>query len=153
MIRALALFLILASPALAAEDPEKDLLDLQQSMESIVNTLGQSTRGVSMSQLDLARRKVFSLAEDKQFLGAVNQLWASPDRNLLLICQGVFFLVMLLFRAWRQAKATNWFTRLCVGFFCSLVMYAGLLYVIPAIVLGEPYRILVATLWRLLTTP
>ncbi|MGE3262250.1 MAG: hypothetical protein AB7K68_10765 [Bacteriovoracia bacterium] len=153
MIRCLLLCFLFSAPVFAGtDDIEKDLLDLQQSVEGVLHKFNTSSRGTPASQLDVARRKVFALAEDKQFLKAMNELWANPHRNQLLIVQGIFFAVVFLLKAWRQAKAANWFTRIFVGLFFSFITWGGLLYVIPAVVLGEPYRIFVGTIWRVLVS-
>lgn len=157
MIRSLLLLLALTAPAFA-DDLEKDLRDFQSNAAGIIEKIEATGLGASNAtsgaaeHLDVARRKLMALASDKQFLNAMNALWTSPDRNLLLICQGVFLLVMILLRAWRQAKAANWFTRLLVGFAFTILIWIGIAGVIPAIVLGEPYRVFVSTLWRVLTS-
>jgi hypothetical protein len=159
VIRWLLLCVMIATPALAEEDFEKDLRDLQKDAAGILQKLdtknlpsGSEAASGAAGQLDVARRKVFALASDKQFLKAMNDLWASPDRNKLLIVQGIFFVVIFLLRAWRQAKAANWFTRILVSLCFTIILWGGLSYVIPAIVLGEPYRIFVASLWRTLVS-
>jgi hypothetical protein len=96
----------------------------------------------------VARRKVLALASDEKFLKAANDLWAHPNRNQLLITQGIFFVIVFLLRAWRRAKTSNWFMRLLVSLFFTVVLWGGLSYVIPSIVLGEPYRIFVHTIWN-----
>lgn len=136
--------------ALAEEDLEKDLRDLQQQAESLLTGLQKGASagaGAGSAQLDVARRKVFTLASDQRFLQAMNAVWASPHRNELFVIDLIFVLFVVLIRAWRQSRARNWFTRLLVGFFCAGIMWAGLAYAIPALVLGEPYRIMVARLW------
>ncbi|MGZ3713585.1 MAG: hypothetical protein ACXVBE_17600, partial [Bdellovibrionota bacterium] len=112
---------------------------------------GESTASAP-GHLDIARRKIFALAENKPFLNAMNQLWASPNRNTLLIVDGIFFVVIFLLRSWRQAKASNWFTKVLVGLVFTIILWGGLSYVIPAFVLGEPYRIFVAGLWNVLVS-
>lgn len=156
----LFLFFLLPLVSLAAEEEiEKDLLNMQKDMQGILNNLnekignGAAAGAQSAGRIDVARRKALALASDEKFTKAANQLWAHPDRNKLLVVQGIFFVVIYLLRAWRQARAGNWFTRILVGLLFTIILWGGLSYVIPAIILGEPYRIFVHTIWHTLTSP
>ena len=149
-------------PAGATEDVEKELLEIQKNAQDVIDGLNQRLNGpgggpgqpaISLNQIDTARRKAMALATDEKFLKAANALWNDPRRNDLLIAQAIFFVVIFLLRAWRQAKAKNWFTRIIVGFFFTLILWAGLAYVLPRIVLGEPYQVFVSTIWRVITSP
>ncbi|RYZ95583.1 MAG: hypothetical protein EOP11_24720 [Proteobacteria bacterium] len=57
---------------------------------------------------------------------------------------------MYFFKAWRQSKARNWFTRLLSGLFWSVVSLGVLTLALPSLIIGEPFRTVIATLWRVL---
>jgi uncharacterized BrkB/YihY/UPF0761 family membrane protein len=58
---------------------------------------------------------------------------------------------MFFAKAWRQARASNWFTRVLVGMVLSLFTWLVILLALPTMILGEPFRIFVSTLWRVIT--
>ncbi len=100
------------------------------------------------SKLDEARRKAMRLAADDRFLKSAGELWSHPDRNKMLLIQLGFFIVMLIFKAWRQSRSTHWFKKLIVGFFFSILTWVGLVYLIPLLVLGEPFAVFTGTLFK-----
>ncbi|RYF36208.1 MAG: hypothetical protein EOO38_27995 [Cytophagaceae bacterium] len=106
--------------------------------------------GIDQTKVEAVRAKVMSLAGDQKFLKAAGDLWNSPARNTLLVAQLLFAIFMYFFKAWRQSKARNWFTRLLSGLFWSIVSLSVLTLALPAAILGEPFRVVIATLWRVL---
>ncbi|HEY8280752.1 MAG TPA: hypothetical protein VIH99_14070 [Bdellovibrionota bacterium] len=100
--------------------------------------------------LEGMRQKLMTLAQDERFLKAVKDLWDHPDRNKLLAIQAAFFLFMIILKAFVQAKTVHWFKRLFLGFLFFVLTWAGILYVIPLVLLGEPFGIFTGTLWRVL---
>jgi uncharacterized membrane protein len=151
----LALLLAPASFADEVDEINRDVEGLQKNMEQVRRVLQERIGGVNgldQARVEQARRKIMVLASDQKFLKAAGDLWNSPERNTLLIAEAVFFVFMFFFRAWRQAKASNWFTRVLTGFFLSVVTWIGLVLVLPAVILGEPFRQVVSSLWRVVSS-
>lgn len=153
-------FLLLCLLALAGfsaradevDDLNRDVEGLRQNMEQVHRALQERVGSLSVDQahIEQARRKLMLLASDQQFLKALGDLWNSPERNTLLVAELIFAVFMYFFRAWRQAKARNWFTRTLASFFLTMFWWVGVLLVLPGIILGAPFRQVVSTLWRVL---
>jgi hypothetical protein len=153
----LLLTLLLSLPALAdgVDEMGREAEGIQRNIEQVRRVLQErmgGLPGIDQQTIETMRRKVMVLAADKTFLKAAGDLWQSPNRNTLLVAELIFAVFMYFFKAWRQAKASNWFTRLLTGLSLSLVTWAGVGFVLPAIILGAPYRIVVTTLWRAFTS-
>ncbi|RZA08924.1 MAG: hypothetical protein EOP11_03330 [Proteobacteria bacterium] len=136
------------------DDINRDIEGLQQNMNQVRRVLQERMggAGIDQAQVEKARRKVMVLAGDQKFLKSAGDLWNSPARNTLLVAQLIFAIFMYFFKAWRQSKAGNWFTRLLSGLFWSVVSLAVLTLALPALILGEPFRIVLSTLWRVLSS-
>ncbi|MGZ3738655.1 MAG: hypothetical protein ACXVB9_04725 [Bdellovibrionota bacterium] len=135
-----------------ANELAKELNGLNKQAEQVLQQVDKVTgfQPVTPQTLDKTKETVLKLANDERFLSAAKGLWASEKRKELFLIQAGFFLFMMLFKAWRQSRAHHWFKRLLVGFALSLINWAGMLYVIPLLVLGEPFAIFTGTLWRVL---
>jgi len=130
----------------------KELNGLNKQAEQVLQQVDKVAgfQPVSPQTLDKTKETVLKLANDDRFLQAAKGLWANEKRKELLLIQAGFFLFMMLFKAWRQSRTHHWFKRLLVGFALSLITWAGMLYVIPLLVLGEPFAVFTTTLWRVL---
>lgn len=146
------LILCVALLAYASDGVEDEVAELHKHSAEALKKL----EGISFAQhgekFEKVKFKVMNLASDDKFIKAVTDLWSHPNRNTSLVAQGVFFLFMLFFKAWRQSRARNWFTKILTGLVLSLFTWGMLIYVIPAIVIGEPFRIIAAKLWFILTS-
>lgn len=134
-------------------DLGREMQDFHKQAEGMLKQLEQATgtaqqNGQPPSQLDLARQKAMKLAADDRFLKSAGDLWGHPDRNKMLLIQLGFFLFMLIVKAWRQSKTQHWFKKMLVGFFFTLLTLVGISYVIPLIVLGEPFAVFTGTLFK-----
>lgn len=141
---------LVAAPGEPAEELARDMEGFQKSLEQMRRVIEERIQGVDRSNLEKARLKVMRLASDERFLKAAGDLWSHPNRNTLLIAELIFAVLMFFLKSWRQARARNWFTRILTGFFFSVFTWFGIVLVLPAIILGEPFRIFVITLWRVL---
>lgn len=153
LVAALALFSpvnLPAAPGEPAEELARDMEGFQKSLDQVRRVIEERVQGMDRSNLEKARLKVMQLASDERFLKAAGDLWSHPNRNTLLIAELVFMVLMYFFKAWRQSRARNWFTKLMTGFFLSIITWFGIVLVLPAIILGEPFRTFVTTLWRVL---
>ena len=146
-----------------APDPEKEMEEItkeigdfhsqaEQMLKQLekVTTGGASLNGGQPSSLDVARQKAMRLASDDRFLKSAADLWAHPDRPKMLLIQLGFFLFMMIIKAWRQSKVRHWFKRMLLGFVLTIFTWIGIAYVIPAIVLGEPFVVFTTTIFRVL---
>lgn len=134
------------------DDLAREMAELHGDLERVVKQLQEKGQALNEEKLAPARAKVMQLASDDNFIKAAQDLWSHQGRNTLLIAQAIFFAIMFLIKAWRQSATKNWFKKILVGVFLGLTTWAGLLVVLPYIVLGEPYRIFVLTIWRVLTS-
>lgn len=145
-------FLLPLAQADEAEDLAKELEQRQKQVQGIVDSLQKKVGGSAAAQenVEKAKQKIIALASDDKFLKNIQSLWSHPDRNQVMIYQGLFFLFMLIFKAWRQAATKNWFMRLVMGLFLSVITWVGLAFIIPWIVFGEPYKQVLITLWNVI---
>jgi len=146
------LLCLLPAHADGVEDLAKELEQRQKQVQGIVVGLQKKVGGGTVAQenVEKVKQKIIALASNEKFLQNIQSLWSHPDRNQLLVYQGLFFLFMLIFKAWRQAANKNWFMRLLVGLFLSVITWVGLAFVIPWIVFGDPYKEVLLTLWKVL---
>lgn len=92
------------------------------------------------------RDKVHSLLANEKFINALGELRGRAKQSHFLWIEIGFFLSMFFFRAWRQTKSRNWFTKLGVSLVLTLFTWLGVLIVIPALCIGEPFHIILGTL-------
>lgn len=150
----LALLLFLAVFSFANENDElaREFEQWHQDAQKVLKQIEDRTKGMDTSKLGEARAKAMRLAADDKFLQSITDLWNHPKRNTLLIAEGIFLVIMLFVKAWRQAKAKNWFTKLLMSIALSLFTWIVVVLVLPYLVLGEPFKVVVVTLWRVFTT-
>lgn len=158
-MKLLLLLTFLLTPALSFADGTDEIgreaEGLQRNMDQVRRVLQErlgNLPAVDQAQVEAVRRKVMALAGDQKFLKAAGDLWQSSERNTLLIAELVFGIFMYFFKAWRLAKASNWFTRTLSGLFLSLFSWLVMLLVLPSLILGEPFRVVVSSLWRAFTS-
>jgi hypothetical protein len=146
--------LLLATAARADENDDlaQELGQFHKDAEKILRQLQQKATGLNGDSLRGAREKAMRLATDDKFLSSVKELWSHPSRNTLLGAEVVFLLVMLFVKAWRQARAGNWFTKVLWSLFLSLFTWVGIVLILPYFILGEPFRVVVSTLWRVFSS-
>jgi hypothetical protein len=150
----LALFLLLAIFAFANENDDlaREMEQWHQDAQKVLKQIQDRTRNIDTSQLGEARAKAMRLAADDKFLQSITDLWNHPKRNTLLIAEGIFLVIMLFVKAWRDAKAKNWFTKLLMSLALSVFTWIVVVLVLPYLVLGEPFKVVVLTLWRVFTS-
>lgn len=150
----LAILLFLAVFSFANENDElaREFEQWHQDAQKVLKQIQDRTKNIDTSQLGEARAKAMRLAADDRFLQSVTDLWNHPKRNTLLIAEGIFLVIMLFVKAWRQAKAKNWFTKLLMSMALSLFTWVVVILVLPFLVLGEPFKVVVVTLWRVFTS-
>jgi hypothetical protein len=149
----LTLLLALALFAFANENDDlaREFEQWHRDAEKVLKQVQERTKGIDTSQLGEARAKAMRLAADDNFLQSIMELWNHPKRNTLLIAEGIFLVIMLFVKAWRQAKAKNWFTKLLMSIALSFFTWIVVVLVLPFLVLGEPFKVVVLTLWRVFT--
>jgi hypothetical protein len=150
----LAFLLFLAAFAFANENDDlaRELEQWQQDAQKVLRQIQDHTKDLDGSRIGEARAKAMRLAAVDHFLQSVTELWNHPKRNTLLLSEGIFLVIMLFVKAWRQAKARNWFTKLLMSMALSLFTWVVVVLVLPYLVLGEPFKVVVVTLWRVFTS-
>jgi hypothetical protein len=151
-------FCFLANPlsdrAWASDDPaaevQKDMERLQAEFQGALSKLQSKVQGNGQdlgARAEELRGKLFKLATDRNFVRSAEAVWQHPQRNNLLWFNLGFFVFMLFFKAWRQAKAKHWFSKVMVGLALSVFTWLGLFYFVPLAVLGKPFHDLVMGLY------
>lgn len=145
--------MIFARKAYAEEDVDKELKEIQQHGKDMEQAV-QKAMGVlePLGGAQKLQQKALTLASDKNFLDAAAKLWQHPNRNILMGCELGFFVFMLFFKAWRQSKNSHWFRRFISGAFYNLLSLAGLSFVLPALILGEPFLTVLRTVWTTISS-
>lgn len=141
-MKLLLAFLLLAAPVFA-DDIDKELEDLQNQAKRVEETVQSAVakvQGLDRESAERVRKKVSEFVSDPDVFRSLEGMWTHPNRNLVFLFQGIFLLLMILIKAWRQSKAKHWLWKLWAGFFYSALTWIGLLYVIPLAVLGAPFR-------------
>ncbi|MCO5143438.1 MAG: hypothetical protein M9962_10155 [Oligoflexia bacterium] len=98
-----------------------------------------------------AREKMSSLLSNDKFIVALGELREKAKSKTFLWIEIGFFLLMILFRTWRQSKSRNWFTRYSVGLVLTLFIWSGVLFLIPALWIGEPFHIVLGTIFQVIS--
>jgi hypothetical protein len=92
------------------------------------------------------QQKIFQLVSDEKFLRAATEVWDGPNRPTVVIYQVAFFLLMIVVRAWQQSKTEHWLMKTLIGFACTVITWAGVVYFVPRLILGEPFRYLLRSI-------
>lgn len=134
-------------------DLGKDMEDFHKQAEKMLQQLETATgtaqkNGQPPTQLDLARQKAMKLASDDRFLNSLTAIWAHPQRNNMLLFQLGFFLFIVVLKAWINSRPKHWFRKLLIGFFVNILTVITISYVIPLLVIGEPFAVVTGTIFR-----
>lgn len=132
------------------DDIAREFAEFEKEAEKLLKQVEERTKTIDTSPIGDVRVKAMTLAADEKFLNSVTDLWKHPKRETLLWIELGFLIVMFLFKAWRQSKTSHWFKRLLIGFVIGWITWAIAILVIPYFVLGEPFKIVVMTLWNVL---
>ena len=148
----LASIFLASSSSFAIDDDQmvQDLQTMQEDMKKALVQIQEKTAGVDGEKMAKAKEKVLRLASDEHFLKSAEQVFSHPNRLNLMLLELAFFVVMIFIKGWRQAAAKNWFKRILVGFGFWWLTWIGMLVVLPYIMLGEPFRVFVFSLVKLL---
>jgi hypothetical protein len=141
----MCLLLTLPSFADDAEELTREMQEFQQSTLKQLQLIHEKAKGPG-DQIGQLREKAVKLATNETFMKAVEEVWSHPKRSTVLLVNLGFFIFMVLVKAWRQSKARNWFTKMIVGFVFTLITWAGMIFLVPWIVLGNSYKILITNL-------
>jgi hypothetical protein len=147
------LLLLLALSVLSWADEAEELAkEMEAWQESTLKQLQviQEKANVSSGRMGAIQEKALQLASNEKILQAANAIWAHPNRNMVLWANLGFFIFMILVKAWRQAKCRNWFTKLLVGFGFTIFTWIGMGFLVPWIVLGSSYKVLVQQVFQVL---
>ena len=138
------LLILFLFPLLAFADVDKDLEELQKQMGERLQQVEQLSK--NLEGLEGAGQKALQIVNDPKLVGAIQKLAKHSNIKTLFVTQAVFFVLMLVFRAWRSSRYKSWVGRLWVSFYCTIISWVGLLVVLPLVLLGEPYKIILESL-------
>lgn len=142
--------------AFAEEDLQRELEQAQENMQkaqenaqNMLRQLQEKTGGaLGNEKLAVVREKVMKLANNPDFLTAAGELFTHPKRSKVLVINLIFFVFMIILKAWRQSKASNWFVKMIVGFSFTIITWAGMVYFIPSFVFGPVYQVFLGSIWK-----
>jgi hypothetical protein len=140
----------------ANEDLGKELSEFSRKADQILNQANNVAQSVSAVPVNLnnLQVKALTLARDQRFIQSIESIWQNKEkRKRLLLVELAWFFFMMSFKAWRQSRVDHWFKRMIVGLACTILMWIGLFYLIPLVILGEPFGIVTGTLWRVFLSP
>jgi hypothetical protein len=90
------------------------------------------------------------LVKDPAFRGAVTEINQKFQKNTVLGYELAWVLLIWILRAWRLSKAGTWLTRIWVQLWVSQLFWAGALFLVPWLLWGKSYQMVLATVFRAL---
>ena len=90
------------------------------------------------------------LMKDSSFLEAVGEINQKFQKNTVLGYEITWILLIWTLRAWRLSKAGTWFTRIWVQAWVSILFWWGGLVLVPWLLWGKSYQIVLASVFRAL---
>jgi len=130
--------------ATALHAPAKEVVE--STPAEVVNWL-KSMKLESMGDSSLGKVGMV-LAKDPAFRESYGKIQQSFQLNLTLGYLAGWILLIWILRAWRLSKAGTWLTRIWTQFWVSIVSWWGILVVVPMLLWGKSYQMLMATLLR-----
>lgn len=91
-----------------------------------------------------------TLVRDPDFRGAMNEIGQKFQKSEVLGYELLWILVIWILRAVRLGKAGTWLTRIWIQAWVSMLFWWGSLFLIPWILWGKAYRMVLATVFRAL---
>jgi hypothetical protein len=82
-----------------------------------------------------------TLVQDQEFTSSFGKLLDSGKGSTLLAYEAVLILVLWGFRAWRLGKVNTLFARLLTQAWIAVLYWVLALVVVPSVLLGESYRV------------
>lgn len=119
------------------------LLEQQQAPPNMAEAFAALAAAGNKSSMGVYQQKVFQLVSNEKFLKTAAEVWNHPNRTTVMIYQVGFFFMMLVVRAWQQARWDHWFPKALVAMACTVISWAGIIYFLPRIILGTAFRDLV----------
>ncbi len=90
------------------------------------------------------------LVRDPAFRGSVSEISAKFDKSTVLGYEIGWVLLIWILRAWRLSKSGTWLTRIWVQLWVASIFWTGSLYLVPWLLWGKSYQMLLATVFRAL---
>ena len=112
--------------------------------------LGDSAEQLEKLLSSSNAQKWIAVISDSRLRASAEALANSPRRMTLIYAEIGWFIVLLVFRAWRFSKVVKWYRRLWVSAYSLGLYWLGSAYLLPWLVFGEDYRQLVFGLIRIL---
>jgi hypothetical protein len=126
------------NPFSAGYGEKKDLDPLQEGGEAF-EQFGDSGKQLAELLNHPAVQGYLRFFQNPEFSEGMRGLAEHPRRNTLFIAQAVFFLLFIIFRAWRTSKSGGWFGRLWTKTWTFFAYVFVAVAVLPAMVLGSAY--------------
>ena len=124
-----------------------------QGSSPIQNTPVEWSQWLKSMNLDSAAQHPIgqvglTLVKDPAFRQAYSEVQQGFQLNLTLGYLGAWILIIWILRAWRMSKADTWLTRIWTQLWVSILSWRGILFLIPGILWGKSYQMLLATAFR-----
>jgi hypothetical protein len=90
------------------------------------------------------------LVRDPAFRGSVGEISQNFQKNTVIGYEITWILLIWIFRAWRLSKSATWLTRIWTQAWVSCLFWWGSLFLVPWLIWGKSYQILLASVFRTL---
>jgi hypothetical protein len=149
------------NPSLPQDDLEElhrqeDLMKSQLQQLNQANPLGQQISNlpantdleqmskVLNSPIVQAYIRTFS---NPELLTQVKQIAKSTHRQTTLLAEGAFLVIFVIFKVLLAARIRNWLAIIFFRIVTNLIYTAVASFIIPVIIIGDPYRKILSILW------
>ncbi len=85
-----------------------------------------------------------TLVQDQEFSSSFGKLMESGRGSTVLVYEVLLILVLWGFRAWKLGKAETLFARLLTQAWIAVLYWGLAIVAVPAVILGEPYRVVLS---------
>lgn len=90
------------------------------------------------------------LVRDPAFRGSLSEISQKFQKSTFLGYEFTWILVIWILRAWRLSKSGTWLTRIWTQAWVSILFWWGCLFLVPWLLWGKSYQMMLATVFRAL---
>jgi hypothetical protein len=151
-----------------AEDDVQELIDSRKSAQNAYDAInasnplseqfGKTPEGGAAPTGPLARaqailsnpavRGYLAVLSDPAVGSSARAVAAHPNRFWFLGAEVALLIATMILRAWRASKSIHWAARLWTSTWTWGIFWAGALWGLPTLLLGQPYADLARSFWR-----
>lgn len=143
-----------------SNDFQKEAAEMVQRMQAGGVTLPQGEGSMPALSPQLAKvqamlsnpylQKYMKVMAEPEFMPRVGRLIKNPNRNTLLVCEVVLFILFLMVRSYYQSRLVGFMSRMAVGLGTLAVFWVLSGMVLPSVILGEDYVAILNSVWTVM---